>query len=121
MIADMRSSTHRGSRLAAVALLAVLGFTGATTLAGCSGEGATTSCSSTSECTITFDRNADTAKVNILGAEISVVSATDSTVTLNVAGQEVTVNANASTSIGGLTLTVDQITNDDIVVKVTRS
>ena len=120
MISDMRSSTHRGSRVAAVALLAVLG-TGAATLAGCSGEGATTSCSSTSECTVTFDRKADTAKVNILGVEVSVVSATDSAVTLNVAGQEVTVNANASTSIGGLTINVNQITDDDIVVKVTRS
>ncbi|NUT32558.1 MAG: hypothetical protein HOV79_05725 [Hamadaea sp.] len=117
----MRASTHRGSRLAAVVLLAALGFGGAATLAGCSGEGATTSCSGTSECTITFDRRADTAKVSILGVEVSVVSATDTAVTLNVAGQEVTVNANASTTVGGLTINVNQITDDEIVVKVTRS
>jgi hypothetical protein len=116
----MATSTRRSSRIAAAALL-VLGLAGSATLAGCSGEGATTSCASTTECTVTFDRKADTAKVNILGVEISLVSADDSSVTLKVGGQQVTVQRDASASIGGLTVNVTSITADEIVLKITRS
>ena len=120
MISDMPALTRRSSRIAAAALL-TLGLAGSATLAGCSGEGATTSCSSTTECTVTFDRKADTAKVNILGIDVSLVSADDTSVTLSVGGQQVTVQRDASATIGGLTLNVTSITADEIVVKVTRS
>jgi len=120
MIPDMTVLTRRSSRIAAAALLA-LGVAGSAALAGCSGEGATASCSSTSECTVTFDRKADTAKVNILGIDISLVSADDTSVTLSVGSQQVTVQKDASASVGNLTVNVTSITADEIVVKVTRS
>lgn len=120
MIADMIASLRRGSRWTAAALL-TLGLAGPATLAGCSAENASANCPSTSECTITFDRSADNAKINVLGVEISVVSADDDSVTLKVGGQQVTVQRDASASIGGLTVNLTSITDSEIVVKVTRS
>jgi len=120
MIADMIATLRRGSRWTATALLA-LSLGGTATLAGCSAENASANCSSTSECTITFQRNADQAKISVLGVEISVVSADDSSVTLKVGGQQVTVQRDASATVGGLTVNLTSITDSEIVVKVTRS
>ncbi|NUR70025.1 MAG: hypothetical protein HOU81_04325 [Hamadaea sp.] len=116
MIATLR----RGSRWTAAALL-TLGLAGPATLAGCSAENASANCASTSECTITFQRNADKAKVSVLGVDISVVSATDDSVTLAVGGQQVTVKRDASASVGSLTVNLTSISDSEIVVKVTRS
>ncbi|MEV0267685.1 hypothetical protein AB0H43_02825 [Hamadaea sp. NPDC050747] len=116
MIATLR----RGSRWTAAALL-TLGLAGPATLAGCSAENASANCPSTSECTVTFQRNADKAQVSVLGVQISVVSADDSSVTLSVGGKEVTVQRDASATIAGLTVNVTSISDSEIVVKVTRS
>jgi hypothetical protein len=89
-------------------------------LTGCSSEGASTSCS-TSQCTVTFDRSVANAKASVLGVEIELVSATDEAVTVNVAGQEVTVNNDQSATAGGLTIKLKSITDSQIVVEVSRA
>jgi hypothetical protein len=87
--------------------------------AGCSSEGATTSCS-TSACTITFDRSVDGAKASVLGVEVALVSATDTDVTLKVAGQEVTVQNDQSVAAGDFTVALNSITESEIQVEVSR-
>ncbi|HCT81548.1 MAG TPA: hypothetical protein DGT23_34240 [Micromonosporaceae bacterium] len=89
-------------------------------LAACSSEGASTSCS-TSECTITFDRSVADAKASVLGVEVVLVSATDKTVTLKVAGQEVTINNEQSATAGGLNLQLKSLSESQIVVEVSRA
>jgi len=88
--------------------------------AGCSSEGASTSCS-TSACTVTFDRGVDGAKASVLGVEVALVSATDTTATLKVAGQEVTVQNEQAVEVGGLTVTLKSITDSEAQVEVTKS
>jgi hypothetical protein len=117
MIANV--GLRRIFRVAASAVLA-LGL-GLGTLTACSGEGASASCTSTTACTVTFDRKADTAKIELLGVSVELVSADDSSVTLSVGGQQVTVQNHASVSVGGLTVAVDDITPEKITVKVTRA
>lgn len=107
------------SRVVAAAVLA-FGL-GLGTLTACSGEGATATCNGTSSCTVTFDRKANTAKIEILGQTVQLVSATDSAVTLAVNGKNVTVDKGDGVTIGSLKVAVDQITPDQIVVKATRS
>lgn len=91
------------------------------TLTACSGEGATAKCDGTTSCTVTFDRKADTAQISVLGQTVKLVSATDSSVTLSVNDKNVTVNKGDGVTVGSITVAVDQITADQIVVKATRS
>ncbi|GIH10503.1 hypothetical protein Rhe02_85700 [Rhizocola hellebori] len=88
--------------------------------AGCSSEGASTSCSSTSACTITFDRGVDGAKASVLGVEVALVSATDTTATLKVAGQEVTVQNDQKVEVGDFTVTLKGLTESEAKVEIAR-
>jgi hypothetical protein len=117
MIAKVKS---RGiSRVVATAAL-VVGL-GLGTLTACSGEGASAKCDGTTSCTVTFDRKADTAQIQILGQTIKLVSATDQSVTLSVNDKNVTVDKGDGVTVAGITVAVDQITADQIIVKATRS
>lgn len=89
-------------------------------VSGCGGEGASTSCS-TSQCTVTFDRSVADAKASVLGVEVVLVRASDTTVTLTVAGQEITVNNDQSASAGGFTIKLKSLTDSQIVVEVARA
>ncbi|MFD0595636.1 hypothetical protein ACFQZ4_27690 [Catellatospora coxensis] len=108
---------RRTRRLIATAALAVALTGGA--LAGCSGEGATSTCSTTG-CTITFERNVTNAKISILGVEVQLVSANQDSVTLKVAGQEVTVQRGDGVNVGDFTVKVTEITDSQVVVQVDR-
>ncbi|GIF97229.1 hypothetical protein [Catellatospora citrea] len=108
---------RRTSRLIATAVL-VAALTGGA-LAGCSGEGATSTCSTTG-CTITFERNVTNAKISILGVEVQLVSANQDSVTLKVAGQEVTVQRGDGVSVGDFTVKINEITDSQVVVQVDR-
>ena len=103
-------------RSAAVAVACAVTLAGAL-LAGC-GSGAGTSCS-LSECTITFDRG-DRGDADVLGVSVELVSATDSSATVSVAGQEATVPLDGSREISGFTVRVRDITADEVVVLVSR-
>jgi hypothetical protein len=104
-------------QIAAVTLAAGLAVTG---LAGCSGEGSTSTCSS-SQCTITFQRNVSNAKISILGIEVQVVSATADAATLKVANQEVTIKKGEGVKVGDFQVQVTSITDAEIEVQVSRS
>ncbi|MBV1849249.1 hypothetical protein [Catellatospora tritici] len=106
-----------GRQLAAVALAAVLA---SGSLAGCSGEGATATCS-TSTCTITFDRSVNNAKISILGVEVQLVSADADTVTLKVAGNQVSINRGDGVKVGDLSVKVTSVTDSQIVVEASRN
>ncbi|MBB5871358.1 hypothetical protein F4553_004737 [Allocatelliglobosispora scoriae] len=112
-----------GHRLARTfsALMLALGLAGSVVLAGCSGEGATATCDGTTSCTVTFERKADPTTINILGLTISLQSATENSITLKVGDQEITLDKGASTSIAGLTVSVDEITDTQVIVKATRN
>jgi hypothetical protein len=117
MIANVGRS--RISRVAAGAVLA-LGL-GLGSLAACSGQGATANCTSSTSCTVTFDRHSDAPKIELLGVTVQLVSADDSSVTLSVGGKQVTVQKDSNVSVGGLTIAVDEITSRQIMLKVTRA
>ena len=102
-------------------MLLALGLAGSVTIAGCSGDGANASCDGTTSCTITFERRADPATIDILGIKISLQSATENSIKLKVGDEEVTLDQGASTTVAGLTVAVDEITDDQVIIKATRN
>jgi hypothetical protein len=85
--------------------------------AACAAEGlGTKSECNVGGCTVTFDRGVN-AKVSILGVDAELVAVNGNTVTLKVGGQEVTVPAGQTQPADGLNATVQEITNDKVVVK----
>jgi hypothetical protein len=113
----MVARTSFARSIAALAISAGL----AAGLAACSSEGAGTSCSSATQCTVTFDRSVADANVNILGVKLTLVSADADSVTLNLAGQDVTIENQQSASAGDLTVKLESITESQIVVAVSTS
>ncbi|GAA1638712.1 hypothetical protein GCM10009679_49710 [Saccharothrix algeriensis] len=109
---------RRMARLTATAAL-VAALTGGA-LAGCSGEGATASCS-TSTCTITFERNVTNAKISILGIEVQLVSADDTSATLKVGGQQVTIQRGDGVNVGDFSAKVTSVTDSQVVVEISRA
>jgi hypothetical protein len=106
--------THRraASALAAAAL-------GLAVLAGCSSEGAETDCS-LDACTVTFDRGVE-ASANILGVEAKLVGVQGDQVTLEVAGEQLTLTAGqAATEVGGLAVSVQSADTETVVVQIAR-
>ncbi|GAB3668338.1 hypothetical protein GCM10027589_34750 [Actinocorallia lasiicapitis] len=83
----------------------------------------TTACSSDNadcgptSCTVTLDRGVD-AKASVLGVDAEFVSATDTSVTLQIGGQNVTVPLNGDETSGNFNITVTSITKDQIVFKI---
>jgi hypothetical protein len=106
-------------RIAALALTATLFGAGA--LAGCSGEGADVDCNLNS-CTVTMDRGVD-AQASVLGVDIKLTGVANDQVTLDVEGNSVSipVGANGSTEVGGLNVTVQEVTGDKVVLQVTQA
>ena len=85
--------------------------------AGCESEGASTTCT-VSGCTVTFDRGVDGAKVNVLGVEIKLVSATADTATIDVAGQQVTVPNNQTAEAGDFKITLKNLTDTEAEIEI---
>lgn len=100
--------------LAAVSL-ALLPFAA---VAACSGEGATTECTIDS-CTVTFDRGVE-ASASILGIKAELVGVDGDSVTLRIAGQQITVPREGEGEADGLSVGVESITQDQVVVKISR-
>jgi len=88
-------------------------------LAGCGSDGADTDCS-LSQCTVTFDRGVD-ASASILGVEAKLVGTEGDQVTLEVAGERVSLTADqASTDVGGLQVSLESVTDQQVVVQISR-
>lgn len=106
----------RAAGLAAAAILA------GGLLAGC-GDGADVNCG-LNECTITFERdeegNAYIPGPSVLGITVELVSATDTEATVSVAGQQTSIPVDGSREVAGFTVLVQSITDDQVVLRVTR-
>ncbi|MGC4893621.1 hypothetical protein [Micromonospora sp. DT31] len=89
-------------------------------LAGCSSEGAETNCG-LDACTITFDRGV-AASASILGVEAKLVSAQGDQVTVEVAGEQLTLTVGQqATEVAGLQVSLDSVTDEQIVLRVARN
>lgn len=114
----MRSHRKAGpGRVVALAVAAVLGLGG---LAGCGGgEGTSTSCT-LNACTVTFDRGVDTS-VSVLGIDARLVDVQGDQVVLDVEGTSVTVPADGSAEVEGFRVEVQDVTAEQVVVRVARA
>ncbi len=104
----------RGVAALAAALLAGGLITGCST----STDGAKVSCT-LSACTATFDRGVD-ARASVLGIDMKLVAADANQVTVDVGGSQLVVPVGGSQQAGGLSVTVDRVTEQQVVLKVTK-
>ncbi|MEO3778657.1 hypothetical protein ABGB16_17755 [Micromonospora sp. B11E3] len=109
-----RIPTRRaGGLLAGLAL-------GVALLAGCSSEGASTDCG-LDACTVTFDRGVE-ANATILGVEAKLVGAQGDQVTVEVAGEQLSLTVGQqATEVGGFAVTLDSVTEDQVKIRVSRN
>jgi hypothetical protein len=99
----------------AVAVLTALVLTlGA---AGCGGGGGSQTDCGLDGCTVTFPRSGDAA-VSVLGIEARLLGVTGGTAELEVAGQRITVPVGGETNAEGFTVSVDRVTDTEVVVRV---
>jgi hypothetical protein len=101
--------------IAAVALAVAL-------VGGCSGEGSDVSCN-LNACDVTLNRGVD-AQASILGVDVELVGVQNDTVNLKVGGNELAVpvgGGDASAEAGGLRFKVVEVTDNAVVMKVSRS
>jgi len=107
-------SARRPRRAAALAAGLLLGLA---VLAGCSSEGASTSCS-LDACTVTFDTGVN-ARASVLGVEAKLISSEGNTVTLEVAGERVTLTTGqAAVEVGGLYASLESANDQQAVVRI---
>ncbi|PZF99794.1 hypothetical protein [Micromonospora endophytica] len=101
--------------------LALVGLAlGAALSAGCSSEGASTDCR-LDACTVTFDRGVD-AQASILGVDARLVEVKDDVVTIEVAGQQLSLTVGQQAAdVGGLAVTLDSVTDSEVRVDISRN
>ncbi|MER6592212.1 hypothetical protein ABT214_10225 [Micromonospora purpureochromogenes] len=93
---------------------------GVAVLSGCSSEGADTDCG-LDACTVTFDRGVD-AKANILGVEAKLIGAQGDQVTVEVAGEQLSLTVGQqATEVGGFAVTLDSVTDQQVKIRVARN
>lgn len=102
--------------MAGVILALLLGLAG---LAGCGSEGVDTTCG-LDQCTVTFDRGAQ-GEVNVLGVRAKLIEAQGDQVTLEVAGERVSLTVGqGAAEVGGLQVSLDRVTAEQVAVKIAR-
>ncbi|WP_343450425.1 hypothetical protein [Micromonospora oryzae] len=117
-------TNRRGTSLStptrrAAGLLAGLAL-GVALLAGCSSEGASTDCG-LDACTVTFDRGVE-ASATILGVEAKLVGAQGDQVTVEVAGEQLSLTVGQqATEVGGFAVTLDSVTDEQVKIRVSRN
>ncbi|PWR07083.1 hypothetical protein DKT68_20705 [Micromonospora acroterricola] len=93
---------------------------GLAVLAGCSSQGASTDCG-LDACTVTFERGVD-ASATILGVEAKLVGAEGDQVTVEVAGEQLTLTTGQqATEAGGFAVTLDSVTDQQVKIRVARN
>ena len=85
-------------------------------LVGCGGGGSNTSCG-LNGCTVTFSRSGG-SEVSVLGVTARLVSVEGGVAQVQVAGQTVTVPVGGQTEAGGLIVRVEQITDTEVVLRI---
>ena len=101
---------RRGTVVAVLALVLAGG-----SLAGCGGGG-NTSCG-TDGCTVTFARSGS-AEVSVLGVSARLVRVDADIAQIEVAGQTVMVPVGGQTEVGGLVVRVQEVTDQQVVVRI---
>ena len=109
---------HRSARGRVAALALMVLSSGLA--AGCttSSKDTTVSCTVDS-CTATFDRGVN-ATASILGVDVKLVAADGRNVTVDVAGTQLVVPVNGSQQAGGLSVTVEKVTDQQVVLKFSK-
>ncbi len=103
----------------AAGLLAGLAL-GVAVLSGCSSEGASTDCG-LDACTVTFERGVD-ASATILGVEAKLIGAQGDQVTVEVAGEQLSLTVGQqATEAGGFAVTLDSVTDQQVKIRVARN
>lgn len=93
---------------------------GVAVLAGCSSDGADTDCG-LDACTVTFDRGVD-ASASILGVEAKLIGAQGDQVTVEVAGEQLSLTiGQQATEVGGFAVTLDSVTDQQVQIRVARN
>jgi hypothetical protein len=93
---------------------------GVALLAGCSSEGASTDCG-IDQCTVTFDRGVE-ANASILGVDAKLIQAEGDQVTVEVAGEQLTLTVGQqATEAGGMAVTLESVTDTQVVVKIGKN
>nr|MDT0656560.1 hypothetical protein [Micromonospora sp. DSM 115978] len=94
---------------------------GLTLVAGCSSEGASVDCRVDATCDVTFDRKVDAA-ANVLGVEAKLVAVDGEQVTVEVAGEQVSLWMNEpATEVAGLAVNLERITSTEVVVRLSQA
>ena len=101
---------RRGTVVAVLALVIAGG-----SLAGCGGGG-NTSCG-TDGCTVTFARSGS-SEVSVLGVSARLVRVDADIAQIEVAGQTVMVPVGGQTEVGGLVVRVQEVTDQQVVVRI---
>jgi hypothetical protein len=101
---------RRGTVVAVLALVIAGG-----SLAGCGGGG-NTSCG-TDGCTVTFARSGS-SEVSVLGVSARLVRVDADVAQIEVAGQTVRVPVGGQTEVGGLVVRVQEVTDQQVVVRI---
>lgn len=118
-VTNRRATTFPVPTRRAAGLLAGLAL-GVAVLAGCSSEGASTDCG-LDACTVTFDRGVE-ASANILGIEAKLVGTQDDQVTVEVAGEQLTLTTGQQAAeVGGFAVTLDSVTDAEVKIRVARN
>lgn len=94
---------------------------GVAVVTGCSSsEGVSTNCG-LDGCTVTFDRGAN-AETSILGVEAKLIGAQGDQVTVEVAGEQLTLTSGQpATEVGGLSVTLDSVTAEQVAIRVAQN
>jgi hypothetical protein len=101
---------RRGTVVAVLALVLAGG-----SLAGCGGGG-NTSCG-TDGCTVTFARSGS-SEVSVLGVSARLVRVDADIAQIEVAGQTVMVPVGGQTEVGGLVVRVQEVTDQQVIVRI---
>ncbi len=108
---------ERAPRAVAAIVIAVLG---GGVVGGCTTKDGDVSCT-LSVCTVTLDRGVD-AKASVLGAEVKLVDVSGGQVTVDVGGNQLVVpTGEGEAQGGGLTVRVDKVTADQVVLKISKA
>ncbi|WTD65240.1 hypothetical protein OG811_21270 [Micromonospora sp. NBC_01638] len=93
---------------------------GLAVLAGCSSQGASTDCG-LDACTVTFERGVE-ASATILGVEAKLVGAEGDQVTIEVAGEQLSLTTGQEAAeAGGFAVTLDSVTDQQVKIRVSRN
>jgi hypothetical protein len=108
----------RTARRAAATMMAAA-LLGLALVTGCSSNSGSTDCS-LDACTVTFNRGVD-ASTKVLGVEAKLVAADGDKVTVEVAGKRLSLTVGQpATEVGALAVSLDRLTDSQVVVRVAR-